>query len=1147
MLSLINIKTVAKYEIKTLLRSWFFRIFSLLTIIILFFFDLAIITDVVNSNPPWMFRAIPASIPYFNLLIFNLIQAVIILFLASDFLKRDKKLDTTDVIYIRSMSNAEYVFGKTSGILGVFLILNFAILLLSLIFNFAQTDTPVVWMAYVYYPLLISIPSLVFITGLSFLFMVILKNQAITFLILLGYIAVTLFFDTHYYNFVLDYMAFKLPLMYSDFVGFGNLQEILIQRSIYFFSGIGFIFLTILMLKRLPQSTTMTRISVASSIIFIALSGYSAWNYISISSSTSKAKAEMIALNTELRNENIVQINEYKLDLEHQGKEISATATMQYSNERDQDIDKLIFSLNPSLKVTEFSVNGIPTDFKQHLHVLQVATSTPIAPGSSGEIILKYHGTINDQLSYLDVDQEILEKNNTLAMMKVDKRHGFVEEDFVLLTPEILWYPIAGVTYSPENPTFNNKQFSSYSLNVKSKSGLKVISQGSKTKHPDGTVSFSESLPLPMISLTIGDYIEKSLTIDSVELNLYYLRGHDFFSPYINELSDTLGSMIGEIKQDYERELNLDYYYKNFSVVEVPIQFYSYARRWASYQEVVQPQMVFIPEKAANLRLADFKGAYNREKKRVEQGNQAMSDKEIQARILNRFLSGTFTSGFFGGRLGRDRGNSNEMAGGAFSATSIYKTFPNYYSYIYYVKSGEWSVLNQAFESYLTGETADMRSIIQRRVGGLSGDENANQALKEKSFEAILKSSTDREVMDEVIKAKGNYLFALIQNKIGIENFDRFLSEILIAHKFKVLDISVFNTALKERFDFDLEPYLDDWLKTKNIPGFLLSKMEAYEIRDGENTRYQVMLTISNEEDVDGLATVSFRTMSNSSGGFGGGGGGGMPSLDLEKIIHIKPNQQVEIGIVLDAEPRLMAVNTLISQNVPSTISHFFSKIELKENMKPFEGTRIIHSTKPQEAGYEIIVDNEDEGFELIQPDNESLLKSWLNIEQDAEEQKYIGIRTNRPPQNWRATAQPEFYGKYVLSAYLTAKGTGDKKAIWNAEIIETGMHEVHYYIGKLPVRGRGRPGGGGGGQRGQSGGQGGDNQQQEKNYGSYHFTVFHDDGEDEVIIDVDNAEEGWNFMGTYYLSNGPAKVVLSNETDGKLVSADAVKWVKTD
>ena len=83
----------------------------------------------------WAIRAIPSAIPYFNLLILNVAQAVIAVFLASDFLKRDKKLDTTEVIYMRSMTNGEYVIGKTLGNMQVFMILNIAVVIMALIFN----------------------------------------------------------------------------------------------------------------------------------------------------------------------------------------------------------------------------------------------------------------------------------------------------------------------------------------------------------------------------------------------------------------------------------------------------------------------------------------------------------------------------------------------------------------------------------------------------------------------------------------------------------------------------------------------------------------------------------------------------------------------------------------------------------------------------------------------------------------------------------------------------------------------------------------------------------------------------------------------------------------------------------------------------
>jgi predicted RNA-binding protein Jag len=93
---------------------------------------------------------------------------------------------------------------------------------------------------------------------------------------------------------------------------------------------------------------------------------------------------------------------------------------------------------------------------------------------------------------------------------------------------------------------------------------------------------------------------------------------------------------------------------------------------------------------------------------------------------------------------------------------------------------------------------------------------------------------------------------------------------------------------------------------------------------------------------------------------------------------------------------------------------------------------------------------------------------------------------------------------------------------------------------------GRGRGGRGGqGGQVRPGGNQGG--QQQEPAAGPYQLTIYHDDGEDEITIDVDKAEEGWNLLGNFYLSPGKAKVSLSNETEGKLVIADAVKWVKVN
>ena len=156
MLFIHNIRSVAKYESKILLRSWFFKVFTVLAIIILTFLNF-IFQISENATFTWIVRAVPSNIPYMNLLLLNTGQAVIAIFLSSEFLKRDKKLDTSEVFYVRPLSNAEYVIGKIWGNLKVFLVLNLIIIVITIIVNLMAKNTSVDWMAYIIYFFLISI------------------------------------------------------------------------------------------------------------------------------------------------------------------------------------------------------------------------------------------------------------------------------------------------------------------------------------------------------------------------------------------------------------------------------------------------------------------------------------------------------------------------------------------------------------------------------------------------------------------------------------------------------------------------------------------------------------------------------------------------------------------------------------------------------------------------------------------------------------------------------------------------------------------------------------------------------------------------------------------------------------------------------
>ena len=222
----------------------------------------------------------------------------------------------------------------------------------------------------------------------------------------------------------------------------------------------------------------------------------------------------------------------------------------------------------------------------------------------------------------------------------------------------------------------------------------------------------------------------------------------------------------------------------------------------------------------------------------------------------------------------------------------------------------------------------------------------------------------------------------------------------------------------------------------------------------------------------------------------------------------------------------MMLVSTLVSRNIPSVLHTNFAEFELDERARPFDGERMLDTPLRVTEPGEIVVDNEDDGFEAGGKETHGFLGLRFRRGSERDDEKYEGIRFWNPPDNkWTPVTHSDFYGAYVRSAAYTKAGNGEATpASWTASVPESGTYEVYYYVSKIR-----RPWGRGAGDK----------------LGRYHFEIAHDDGTDEVDLDIDEAASGWNYLGTYYLSSGEATVLLTNESDGLLVIADAVKWVK--
>ncbi|MDR0794690.1 MAG: ABC transporter permease, partial [Tannerella sp.] len=872
-----NVQSVAKYESKLLMRSWFYRIFLILALLILCFFNFVCLVN-PEMGEFWMMRALPSNIPYINLLLLNTGQAVIAVFLSSEFLKSDKKLDTSEVFYVHPLSNAEYVIGKIWGNMNVFFRLNLIIIFLVVVFNFVS-GIAIDWGSYITYFFIISVPTLIYIFGLSIGCMLIFKNQAITFVLLLGYIALTLFYISDKFYYLFDYMMYNLPLVKSSIVGYTNWSTLVNHRLIYLLLGLGFICISIFLFRRLPNTKYGRYSWLAVSFCFIFAGLFAGYKHVNMFLASSNMRAKYIEINNKYVNTPQMVIRDYDINLEHRLTSISATVAMNGTAQETSSV--FTFCLNPFLVVREIKENGKDLSFTRDHQIISVDFGRILEPGDTTTCVFTYDGRIDEDFCYLDIPDDLLQAKHSAELFNIDKKYSFQTENYVLFTPETYWYPRPGVAFSSENPDWQSVFFSNYHLTVKTINGLQALSQGTRLspleKVPtirsneydsnDGTIRpvggmrgggdrgffmggggpmggfggggrggggpqpvqrqqmqggqggpqgpggqggqqgqrnqgvnnrqpiqdnqtgnagqqrqsqntqgrdsiqqvvqrdaelraqgsnpdsvtttrmrdgggefraqrgdqgsemreripidpetrermqndpefrermrdsmmrvreaggagfrgqgsrdgdssriisegiaatpvdvpvdsifiYKTDFPTPAISLIIGDYEQKSIEVDRAIYSLWHLKSNDFFSASFNEVLDTIPYQIRLRRQTFENNYTLNYSFKRFSIIEVPVQFSSYVRTWTQAQEVIQPEMVLFPEKGCMFNNLDVLRQIPRQKSFAKRMGREITDREAAINVFNNFLM-TFQRSEGSREFTMERGTAN--------------------------------------------------------------------------------------------------------------------------------------------------------------------------------------------------------------------------------------------------------------------------------------------------------------------------------------------------------------------------------------------------------------------------------------------------------------------------------------------------------
>lgn len=1113
-----NLFLVTRYTCKLLLRSRALGVFALLSFLCIICFQVYNQSSFLPNVSPIGFSAdlralaFPGLIPYMNIYLFSFFQSIALLFFPTMFLAKSLRNDSMDVIYYRPESNAEYIWGTILGFIIIFGGMALLSLTCGAFIHLFGNNAPFILEYYFFYYFTLYIPGLLFWLGATFCFTILERGRVLTVVLLFILFVVLVFYLGNYGDGVFDFLGFTLPNFFSQVVGHSNLERYLLQRGIWCLLGIGLLQLTVLLFYRLPNGVARTRGKI---IMLLFLSGgiLSGGIYVKKYRNNQLKRLAYTDTYVKFAGDSKTVVTHHEIIFRQEGNKMEATSTLIIKNEGEQALPEIIFYLNPALEIQSVEYNHEAVESDREYQVVRINKQMQV--GDSAQVVMTYRGGIDENICYLDIPDSEIKEMNTYITCPLGKSYAFLEDDFTLLLPEVLWYPVT-------NPPVNlfagcnvSKNFTCFSLEIPVISDKVVISQGEKIQK-ESHIFFQNKQPLTGISLCIGNYEVCTAKVDSVLYELYFLKGKFAIrSDSIRKPYDaSLSTFISDVRDDCETAVGKKYPYSHFKMIEVPLMLTSYYRAYKMGSEYVQPELVFFPERGGN-----------------SMENMLKPSLEFKRLALFSFLSRECSdNNSFSWK--QQLQEQQDQVKAAFSRVEIK---PNLY-YVMPMFNWQTNAINSLdYPGFETIFYLLVKNFKENPSGFVTIEDNtkvefeASDYLRKHSLqEAVTDKKLQPKILNQIFVLK---MFELI-NLLGAEGIDveelgHFILDFARNINFRQIDLTMLNEALSNEFKVDLFDILPVWYKEKRIASYIL---EDFNVRPvGEEyvpnmSSVQVYFSVFNDSDADGIVSLQSADLPFLSGGlYALSNNNDYKTVNLSFKIPAKTGKRV--SLLLPHSPEYYALNLNLCTNIPSRP---YTKVSKNYVSNALSFTEIYGKEKLQVDTNEIVVDNEDRGFRIVDSGGHGRLSGAGNRELTTWD-KYRNLgRWLLLDDSWHFFVENNAYGNSVKSAVIKKSGRGTSYAEWQVDIKKEGRYEVLVYLPKFEY-----------------------SRILTKNLNQdapitlpFLYTVISGDGENEITIHAKEAN-GWVSLGLYYFEPGEYSVRLSDKCDAEYaVVADAVKWV---
>ncbi len=1092
---------IVKHETRMVLRSWPFRILSILCVGVTCLQVTGMLMAIYFGASSFIGPLFSAS----NTTVISLSQiggllTFTVIFFANNIGSRDRSIGIGDVVSSRPLSTGQYVVGRLLALLLPLTILMTAVLGFSLLANYAFGFRIAEIKQYGPFFVCFSVLGAAFTATLTAALSTLIRIRLLASLAALVPIMVMSTWLQRY-SYAFDISGQYIALRYSELIGYGSAAEIFLWRLSYLCVTL---FLVSVAVLRYPKPEAERRHPIAwvvSLALLAASSGLIYSQTMDVLGSRVRIREERAAMEAAASNRS-AEVTFYDMNVDLLSREggLRASVGTTLRNRGETDQDAFVFVLNPGLEIEGVSASGGSlVQFSREVSVVELLLDAPLPPGKTVDLVWRYGGRIDPKAAWLaekkfpNSQEGFFEQGIMLGELS-----GWVGARYCFLLPESHWYPIPNVTYGYTYPDQRPANFATARIEIGMPEGWRGVTQGvlqhEETADGRGTALFETDLPVPQFSLCAGEYEKVSTEVEGIEMAFYYAPDHRKNVDFFADAGEEIRERIAESMKVLDIATMFDYPYASLSLVEVPSLCKRFSDTWDQRNLLAQPGVLLLSENDFFVEYFDF--SYSQSEMASKRQGTGATSGQVKAQLLANYFSGA--------PFGRDlelnlltnywefqlapTGTAYPALGSAFTAVMAESALGRH--------SGK-TMPNVNMEKMFKGEDP-----YSRLDGFRATTFHPNELIMPLG---AIKPDHQRQRFDSLFNRKTHGLLSALKLVIGKDAWAEFLPALLEQRRFRSISIEDLHREVQAYADEDLSWVFKQFVHEHVMPGYAINHVEAYEIDMGQRERqFQIALRMENIEEGKGYVRLLIETK-----GLG-------DSDTIEQTLFFDDREEKEIRKVLRDKPVSVRVRSAGSRNAHEPTESVY----VPEERRQVQGEESVRTIAAEEREFVVTVDDVDEGFSTanMKPETRIRLLRARAADEPKGYREHYGLR---PPREWQQQRVTEAFGKYWRTRKIKAPGDGSQFATWSASLPRDGEYEVFFYAGLARWESRGR----------------------------YLITIDSAEYSMDVEFNLATAKKGWNSLGTYkFGKDRAARVKLSDNMSGSSynsrVYADAVRWV---